>query len=653
MAIVSARAFTVEETKRYAGSFNDPARLVANYSGVQGNMEGSNHIVVRGNSPNTVQWRLDGIEIPNPNHFAEEGSSGGAINVLNSSMLTNSDFFTGAFVPEYGNVMGAVFDMRLRTGNKEKREYSLSAGILGTDFTAEGPFKKSGGSSYLVNYRYSTLAILDDLGIVDFGGVPKYQDLSFKLAFPTKNAGLFTLYGLGGISGIKGETLEENTEEVLQKGDYRATFGTINLNHTYFFNQNTFIESFLSASQNGSNYEDYLLTSDSLNFYNDYNDDLDKYTFRFSTAINRKIDHRNTIKAGIKYSRFFYQFNQHFFNKETNEMETWLDENNNSGLLQSYASWKYRAAENFTISSGLHFMYDDLTSHSSLEPRISGKWQFRPDQSIFGGFGIHSQSPSLPVYYSIITDKNGNAARPNMTLDFMKARHYVFGYDRHISNNVYFKAEAYYQDLYDIPVENDPNSSFSLVNEVEGFTDRSLINAGTSTNYGVELTLERYFSRNYYYLVTASLYDSKYKAMDNISRPTRFNGNYIGNVLFGKEFYLKKGDKNKVLSLNTKVSLYGARNITPIDMESSIELGRTVWIQNEAFSEKGDDIWKVDLSLTYSWNKLNTRQELKLDIQNVLNAQGVTDEYYNNITQEIELAKQLPMFPVLMYTLEF
>ncbi len=653
MANVSARAFSVEETKRYSGSFNDPARMVANFSGVQGNTEGSNHIVVRGNSPNTVQWRLDGIEIPNPNHFAEEGSSGGAINVLNSSMLTNSDFFTGAFVPEYGNVLGGVFDMKLRTGNKEKREYSFTAGILGTDMSLEGPFKKGGNSSYLFNYRYSTLSLLDDMGVVDFGGVPKYQDLSFKTSFPTKNAGIFTIYGLGGISSIKDETLQEETEKLLQKGNYESTFGTFNINHAYFFNNNTSIETHLSVSQNGSNYKNYLLSDDSTSFYNSYNHNLNKYTYRISTAINSKINHRNTIKAGIKYNLFYFDFKQNFFNKETNVMETWLADKNNSGLAQTYATWKYRAAESVTFTTGVHFLYDDLTSHTSIEPRISGKWQINDKQSIFGGFGIHSQSASLPVYFSIIEDENGNTSRPNMKLDFMKARHYVLGYDNKISNNVYFKSEIYYQDLYDIPVENNPNGSFSLINAVEGFTDRTLVNSGTGTNYGLELTLERYFSNNYYYLVTTSLYDAKYKAMDGITRTTRFNGNYIANVLFGKEFYLKKGNKNKVLSLNSKVSLYGARNITPIDLDKSIELGRTIWKEDEAFSKKGDDIWKVDFSLTYSWNKAKTRQELKLDIQNALNAQGVTDEYYNDVTQEIELSTQLSIFPVVMYTLEF
>lgn len=198
LVLVSGRTFSVEETNRYAGTLNDPARAVSSFAGIQSNAEGSNEIVVRGNSPNSIQWRLEGIEIPNPNHFAEEGASGGSINILNGRILANSDFYSGAFTADYGNVLGGVFDIKLRTGNRDNREYSIGAGVLGMDATLEGPFVKAGKSSYLVNYRYSTLGLLDNLGIVDFGGVPKYQDLAFKLDFPTESAGRFTVFGVGG-----------------------------------------------------------------------------------------------------------------------------------------------------------------------------------------------------------------------------------------------------------------------------------------------------------------------------------------------------------------------------------------------------------------------------------------------------------------------
>ena len=249
MALISARSFSVEETKRYAGAIDDPARMVSSFAGVNISAEGNNDIVVRGNSPKGVLWRLDGIGIPNPNHFANEGSTGGPINALNSAMLGNSDFFTGAFSPEYGNAMSGVFDMKLRNGNNEKREYSIMASVLGLDATIEGPFKKGYAGSYLANYRYSTLSLLDQAGIVDFGGVPKYQDASFKIVLPAGKKHIFSLFGLGGLSSISQEELdEENEERVLWKAEGKSNLGFVGLNHTYLINDKTYLKSFTSAS---------------------------------------------------------------------------------------------------------------------------------------------------------------------------------------------------------------------------------------------------------------------------------------------------------------------------------------------------------------------------------------------------------------------
>jgi hypothetical protein len=111
-------------------------------------------------------------------------------------MLSNSDFSTGAFGAEYGNALSGVFDIRLRKGNNQKREYTAQLGLLGADFAMEGPFKKGGQASYLVNYRYSTLAMLQSIGLDIVGdAVPVFQDLSFKLHLPTKNLGTFSVFG--------------------------------------------------------------------------------------------------------------------------------------------------------------------------------------------------------------------------------------------------------------------------------------------------------------------------------------------------------------------------------------------------------------------------------------------------------------------------
>lgn len=654
MAVVSARQFSVEETKRYAGAFNDPARMVSAFAGNNTAAEGNNFIIVRGNSPKGVQWRLEGIEIPNPNHFADEGSTGGAINALNSAMLSNSDFFSGAFPAEYGNAFSGVFDMRLRNGNNEKREYAFSVGVLGTDVTLEGPFKKGSEASYLVNYRYSTLAILDEMNVVDFGGVPKYQDLSFKFKLPTKNAGTFSLFGLGGKSHILEDTRDEENEDIiLEKGDWEADMGVVGLGHRILFNKSTYLESNVSISQNGSGGIGEEL-DDNNEFRVYYDGYYRNYTAKLMSTLHHKFSAKSKLLTGFIYDRKFYDYYSDVYYEEDDGLRREQDSKGNTGLYNVFASWKYRLTPEFTMISGAHFMGTELNNNVALEPRIGLQWSFTPTQSLSAAFGIHSKMESLINYYAIQTNEDGSQSMPNQQLDFSKARHYVLGYNNMLTDQLLLKAEVYYQDLYNIPVEDDPESSYSLINSVQGYTTRSLVNKGAGYNYGLELTLERYFANNYYYMLSGSVFESKYTALDGMERNSRFNVNYLGNVLFGKEFLLSsRGDKNKVFSVNAKFSIAGGRWYTPIDLEASREAGYTKLQEDKAFTERGDDIFTANLAIAYRINNRRTSQELKLDIQNFTNNEAQLDQWYNSTTDKVEYTTQLPMLPVLMYTIQF
>ncbi|UCH13011.1 MAG: TonB-dependent receptor, partial [Bacteroidales bacterium] len=656
MAPVSAKAFTVEETKRYAGSINDPARMVSGFAGVTGDAQGRNEIVVRGNSPQGILWRLEGIEIPNPNHFATEGTTGGPINALNSTMLSNSDFYSGAFAPEYGNAYSGVFDIRLRNGNNEKREYSFSAGVLGTDFTAEGPFKKGNSSSYLVNYRYSTLAILDDLNLVDFQGVPKYQDASFKVVVSTDNYGVFSLFGLLGKSNIYQEDSEEGirSEEdiVYRTNDFGADMAVVGLKNTYIINDKTYLKSAVSFS--GNRYSNiYKELNDENEFYVDGYDEFTNSAAKFSLILNNKFNARNTLQTGFIYTYLSYNmFSEDFINR-WDRLVRELDTDGNAGLIQSYASWKHRVNDDLTLVSGVHYTNFLLNNNYSLEPRASLKWKIKPNQTLTAGFGIHSKVGPLSRYMVTQNHEDGTEITPNKDIKMAKAMHYVVGYDHIITRNMHFKAELYYQYLYDVPVEDNENSSYSVLNAVEGWTDRSLINKGTGTNYGAEFMLERFFADDYYFLATASVYNSEYKAMDGIARDTRFNGNYAANLLAGKEFKIGKPSKGRTLSFDTKAALIGGIRYTPIDLEQSIIQEREVRQETKPFSEKGSDIFKLDISVSLRRNKKRTTRELKLEIQNVTNSQGLVTQYYNSRKKEIEDSYQLPILPVISYKIDF
>lgn len=654
MAITSARGFTVEETRRYAGSFNDPARMVSAYAGVDTDPAGDNFIIVRGNSPKGIQWRLEGIDIPNPNHFSEEGATGGPINALNSEMLANSEFYTGAFAPEYGNALSGVFDMKLRKGNNEQREYSVSLGALGTEATLEGPFSKAGGASYLINYRYSTLTLLNNLGLVDFGGIPKYQDLSFKFFVPTRSLGTFSIFGLGGKSNIREEEFAEaDDDKLLERGDFNADMGVVGITQYWSLNENTFLQNSLAVSGNGSGYLEYIpLQEGGLKQVDDFS--LRKNSARAASTLHHKFNARHTVQGGVIFTRHNFDFYSHYHNEASDAFITEQNMKGDAEQYQAFVSWKFRPAENVSIVSGLHSQKTSMNDEVSIEPRASVRWQFHPTQAFTAGFGQHGKMESLTNYYAIVRGEDGSTSMPNKTIGFSKARHYVAGYENKLSTNLFLKAEAYYQHLYNIPVEDSSNSSYSLINQMDGFTDRKLVNEGTGRNVGLELTIERYFADDYYFLATASAFDSRYKAMDGIERDTQFNGHFVGNVLFGKEFRLKtRKEKNKVVGISAKFSSLGPRRFTPINLSESIATDRTVTYEDLAFSQKGDNVFIANLSISYRIDNKKISQELKVDIQNATNNKAQIGQYYDNVHNKIKIYDQLSLLPVVIYTVHF
>lgn len=652
MATVSAKTFSVEETNRYAGSFNDPARMVSGFAGVTGNAEGDNDIVVRGNSPRGILWRLDGIDIPNPNHFAGEGATGGPISALNGSTLANSDFFSGAFAPEYGNALSGVFDVKFRQGNNEQREYTFSAGALGIDGTLEGPFKKGYRGSYMVNYRYSSIALMDRLGILDFGGIPIYQDAAFKLMLPTKKLGTFSIIGFGGISKID-ESYQDSLGMTEWKYDFRANMGVLGLKHTYVISPKVYVKSYISGTTSFSGGEGFGLNSDSILFL------AEREGFRYNnlraqSIFNFKPNKKNIFQVGATYTHMHYNLYYQDDYDEDGIMAEYLGSNGATDMMQSFLSWKYRINNDLTLVSGLHHTHFFLNDNYAVEPRLGMKWQMTKRQNLSAGFGMHSRLEAASTYLYNELEEDGSKNYLNRDLDFTKSMHFVLGYGFRPTNNLHVKTEVYYQHLYNVPVLNDSSRALSLINSSGGFPEVALVNEGTGRNYGVELTVERFFSNNFYYLLTGSLYKSQYAGLDGVLRNSRFDANFATNLLLGKEFkFGKKKNNNKTFGINAKVSFLGGNRFTPIDLAASMDAGYTIRQVDAPFSAKGDNVFFINLGLTYRADMKRASHSFKLDFQNLTNHQAVVSEYYNGDTQTIETSTQLSFIPNVVYTIKF
>lgn len=654
MTSVSGRSFTVEETKRYAGSFNDPSRMAMNYAGVTPNVTGNNDLIIRGNSPQGLLWRMEGVEIPNPNHFGGEGATGGPISMLNSDMLATSDFFTGAFPAEYGNCFSGVFDIKLRPGNNQKREYRFQAGVLGLDVAAEGPFVKGKQASYLVNYRYSSLALLQAIGLDIVGdAVPKFQDLTMKIHVPTENAGVFSLWALGGLSTISFEEGGSPDNVAVGKADADRDMIATGLNHTIPITKKMYVHSSITYSGLRNIYTE-MSSTDSVNYFLRDKDRFYRNRIGLGTNLNYKVNSKHFVKTGVTYSYIDFNMLSEFYEGEEKGLVPELTDEGNSYTVQAYASWKYRINEKLTLNSGVHMLYFGLNKAYSVEPRAGINWQFRANQSLSAGIGVHSRIETLSIYLANGIDDLGNMIpQQNMNLDFMKARHFVVGYDNYLNESLHFKAEVYFQQLYNVPIEPGDSSVYSILNQNEWYTTRKLSNDGKGYNYGLELTLEKFFSNSYYFMVTTSLFDSKYLAGDNQWRNTTYNSGYVVNALGGKEFKIGNPSKNRTLTISAKASWAGGHYYTPIDLDASREATYTILDENEYMTTRARDFLRADLKISLRRDRPKSAHTIELDIQNVTNNLSPVGSYYDAYTDKEVTWTSAGIIPVLNYRIEF
>ena len=468
---------------------------------------------------------------------------------------------------------------------------------------------------------------------------------------PTRFAGTFSFSGLGGISHIL-QSDEDNKGNIVGKSDYGAGLGMVAMNHMMAFSSNSFLKFTLSASGNGSHY-DYRESDSGNEMQLSENGSWEKSSLRTALMYSTKLNPQHRVVTGIKFTRHFYNLYEHYFDEDLNRWVYAINMKCNGDIWQSYISWKFRLNDRLTFINGLHGIYFTINGEYNLEPRLGLEWQIDQKQTVHAGFGMHSKMESVIAYYTILNDEYGGSYSPNKKLGLSKARHYVLGYGYRFTKNLNSKIELYYQDLYNIPVEDNDSSYFSMINSDEGYINKALINDGTGYNYGIEFTLERFLSGNFYFLFTASVYDSKYRAKDGILRNTKYNGNFCLNFLTGKEFNLGRGENKKVLGLNTKFFYNGGRRYIPVDFEASKQEEKTVYKYSGAWDNRLDDIFQMNLSVTYRINRPKTAHEFILDISNVTCANGKTWEYYNKYTGEIDYDRQLFMIPNIMYRVHF
>ncbi len=656
IATASARMLSVEEASRYAGGYDDPARLVTSFAGVAGNVS-SNGIAIRGNSPQFLQWRLEGVEIPNPTHFPDiTGVGGGILTALSSQVLGNSDFFTGAFPAEYDNALSGVFDMQLRNGNRWDYEHTAQIGTMGIDLSSEGPLKKGGQASYLFNYRYATMALADDLfpGLLGNASGMRYQDLSFKLNFPTKRAGTFSVWGIGVIDRFKNSEEEDvnkwETVEDNSSAKFNQTMGAGGIGHKYFFNNSTYLKSALAVSYNKNDLSVDLLDKDMVpTRVNDM--EGTNWNVSLSSYLNKKFSSKHTNRTGVKMTRLAYDMDYNISPSYPNAflpMENFAKSDGSTYFASAFTNSTIRLNNELTTNIGLNAQYFHLNKKWNAEFRFGIKWQAQPKHSFALAYGQHSRHEKLD-YYFVTTPATGSEL-VNKKLDFAKAHHVVLSYDWAISENTHLKIEPYFQYLYDVPVARD--SSFSIINHRDWYLNTALVNEGKGKNYGVDVTFERYLADGYYYLFTASVFESRYTGGDGIWRNTRLNRNYLFNALGGKEWKLGR-QKQNILGVNLRLSLQGGDRYSPIDEAASQAEQDAVYDTSKAYEKQLSPAFISNFTVSYKMNKKNLAHEFAIKMINATGYKEYEGHIYNYRKKEVEMSRSAVVMPNISYKIEF
>lgn len=662
MATISTNTIRTDDALRYAGGFYDPSRIVNSFAGiVTSNDDASNDIVIRGNSSRGLLWRLEGIEIPNPNHFGDgQGGSGGAFSAISSNVIANFDFFTGAFPAEFGNASSGVMDLNLRKGNPDKHEYAFQTGMIGAEVALEGPFPGKSESSYLVNARYTNFKILSDLHLIDLGETnfaPRTRDLVFNLNFPFNKAGNINFFGVYGSSAL-GKIAVHDTSAWDSSSDRweemeKQSSAILGVRYHYVIpGADTYIRSVLAYSIFLNSYSEGYIDSSFIR-ENSYLYDYRYPAIRYSFLVNHKINPGNTLRSGINFHYLTGEMSNLRMNS-TGYYDTLVAPEAHGTLWQGYFQWKNRPVAGLEINTGFHIIGFSVNGDVYFEPRLGLRWEAAPGYAFIAGFGLHSRIESLSVYNALIKDGNGNRTTLNHEMGLSRSFHSVAGLDLSPFRDVRIRIEGYIQRLFNVPVVNKITSQYSTINTAERLPESQLENTGTGMNYGVEITIEKSFTKNYYFLITGSFYDSWYKAGDQRRYNTYYNTRYVANILAGKDFNVGRNRRN-IIGLNAKCLFRGGYRYTPVDEKRSLKNKRIIYQTWSTYESQLPDFIRIDAGINFRRNHPGYSWIIMLDVQNALNRRNVFKRRFTYENGEIVSndVLSLGIIPVFNFRLEF
>jgi hypothetical protein len=655
MNIVSARPFNIEETSRYITGFGGPARAVTNYPGLLNTDDIQNFIVSRGYSPYGIQWMIEGVPVENPHHLATMGNTGAAFPLLNNNLLASSDFVNGAYSARYNNVYAGLFDINMRKGNNERHEFSAQLNIYGAEFIAEGPFKKK-GASYTIALRAGILDGLTQLGLkIGTSAKPRYYDLNFKIDIPTKEAGHFSIFGIGGISGLTFLDSLSGGEDVFANSGTNyyidTEFGLVGVNHLKHFENNVTSKITLSyLLQQHRVHRDTIFPDTLLPFFSARSL---RQRVGLSSHLSKKFNSQFVFRGGISAYLHFISVKGEWLRR--NELHSLME--GMEVMVNAFVEARYKFSSSFAFVLGAQGMYWSLNKNSwAIEPRLALDWHIGKRHRLSFGYGWMSKIQSFAVAFLVKKQLDGSYDNSNRELGLNRSHQLVLSYDTYLTKFWGLKANVYASYNTNLAVSQNANS-YSVVNHGNFATypdSTRLQSTGEAFNYGLELSIEKFFNKGFYGLLSAAYQRSLYKGSDEIWRNSAFDAQHVTSLVMGKEFKIGKKKLNVIYG-DFRFSMHGGLPYTPIDLEASKLAGQEVLLEDQAYSERLGLYKRIDVRIGARFNHPRKRisHHIYVVVQNVAMFRNDFDVRYNPRTEEIVKTQQFGLIPNLFYQIFF
>ncbi|EYA96671.1 tonB-dependent Receptor Plug domain protein [Bacteroides fragilis str. S38L5] len=561
---VGLRIIGLQEIEKSPGANRDISRIVQSYPGVAFSPAGyRNDLIVRGGSPSENRFYLDGVEIPNINHFSTQGASGGPVGIINADLIREVNFYTGAFPTDRGNAMSSVLDFKLRDGDMERNSLKATLGASEVSLASNGHIGKK--TSYLVSVRQSYLQFLFDMLGLPF--LPTFTDAQFKLKTRFNANNELTILGLGGIDNTKLNTkldgekaeyilsyLPKIQQETFTLGAvYRHYAGihvqSVVVSHSYLNNRNT---KYLNNDESSAD-----------NLFLKLRSVEQETKFRIentSTFGNWKIN----FGANLDYSQY----------TNTTFQRVYIDEGRTFDYHTYLGMWRWgifgtinyaTTDERFTASLGVRTDANNFSSGmkgmgDQLSPRLSLSYRLTDGLYLSGNAGLYYQLPP----YTGLGFKDNNGAWVNKYLRYMSVSQESLGLSWHPGNTFELSAEGFYKQYDKIPFSIADGIPLACKgNDYGVIGNEALSSTAQGRAYGIEILMKWLIAKKLNLASSFTLFKSEYR--------NNKQSEYIASAWDNRYIFNMSGTYNfpHNWSLGMKISCIGGAPYTPYDVEKS------------------------------------------------------------------------------------